>query len=120
MSQFGKFLVVGIFNTLLGYAVIFFLMYALGWGPFSSNVAGYAVGLTSSYFLNRFVTFNSAREKWPEMATFLAVFCIAYGANLVALKLLIDHGAHAGLSQLIAGVFYVAISYTANKFLVFR
>jgi len=120
VTQFGKFLAVGIFNTGLGYAVIFFSMYGLGWGPFSSNVIGYAVGLSSSYLLNRLVTFNSVRDKMPEMATFLAVFCLAYGANLIALKVLIDHGAHPGLSQLIAGAFYVAISYTANKFLVFR
>ena len=120
VSQFGKFVGVGIFNTALGYAVIFFLMYGLGWGPFSSNVMGYAIGLSCSYFLNRLVTFNSVREKLPEMATFLAVFCAAYGANLLVLKLLIDSGANPGLSQLVAGVFYIAISFTANKFLVFR
>ncbi|HXE97671.1 MAG TPA: GtrA family protein [Dongiaceae bacterium] len=120
MKQFGKFLAVGVVNTAIGYIVIFSCMYGLGWGPFLSNVAGYAVGLSVSYLLNRVFTFKSSRAKTPEAAAFLGIFCLAYGANLGILKLLIDNGQSAGSSQIIAGVIYTAVSYLANKFLVFR
>jgi len=84
MKQFGKFIVVGVVNTLLGYAVIFFCMYGLQLGAYISNVMGYAVGLCTSYFLNRIFTFRSSRPKRPEVLSFFVVFFVACGVNLGA------------------------------------
>jgi len=120
MKQFYKYLGVGAIMTVFGYGAIFFFMYILGWNPFISNIVGYAIAIICSYFLNRHFTYRSSGNVRPEALGFLGVFLIAYLANLFALKVLIDAGAHEAVGQLLAGVIYVAISYTANKYLVFK
>jgi putative flippase GtrA len=121
IGQFVRIVAVGIFNTLLGYAVIFACMYIARMIAEASNVAGYAVGLVASYLLNRSFTFGSRARVSGELLRFLAVFGIAYALNFVALLVLIHRlDVHAGLSQVLAGVVYVAASYLMNKFYVFK
>lgn len=121
MNQFSRFVLVGIFNTLLGYGVIFSCMYLANMSPETSNVAGYAVGLIASYLLNRSYTFKSKQSRPGEMIRFLIVFIVAYASNFAILIFLIHSiNLHAGLSQVLAGVVYVAASYLMNKYYVFK
>ncbi|WP_218510919.1 GtrA family protein [Variovorax sp. dw_308] len=119
MRQLLKFAVVGVVNTALGYAVIFACMYLAGLGPATSNVIGYAVGLIISYSLNRSFTFRSAAPPRREIVRFVAIFLLAYLANFLTLVLLIRHGVHEGLAQVLAGVVYFSLSFVLNKYYVF-
>lgn len=120
MKQLLRFAAVGVVNTALGYAVIFACMYLVGLGAVTSNVIGYAVGLIVSYLLNRSFTFRSAAPPRREIIRFVAIFLLAYLANLATLVLLIRHaGVHEGVAQLIAGVVYFALSFVLNKYYVF-
>lgn len=120
-NQFFRYLLVGIFNTAFGYAIIFGAMYLLVMSPMASNALGYSVVLLFSFVLSRTFTFKSTGRKISEMMRFLAVFAFAFGVNLIVLyvsiKFLLIHEA---VSQIIAGVVYVIISYLMNKFLVFQ
>ena len=121
MKQFFRFLTVGVFNTILGYGVIFACMYLAKMSPESSNVAGYSAGLVVSYILNRKYTFNSKQNQRKEIIRFLAVFVVAYASNFVILEILIYKiGMHEGMSQVLAGVAYVITSYIMNKYYVFK
>lgn len=121
MKQFFRFLTVGVFNTVLGYCVIFACMYLAKMSPEVSNVAGYAVGLIASYVLNRKYTFNSKQNRHNEIIRFLAVFVVAYASNYAVLILLIHRlGVHEGVSQILAGLIYVITSYVMNKHYVFN
>ena len=121
MRQFSRYLVVGVLNTLWGYFVIFAFMYGLRWSPEASNIMGYAIGLVTSYALNRRFTFRSADTTAPEFARFLATFFVAFAANFATLALLVRVlEVHAGLSQILAGVVYVGTSYLLNRHFVFR
>jgi putative flippase GtrA len=121
MKQFSRFLVVGVLNTLLGYCVIFALMYLAKLTPEISNIGGYAVGLATSYILNRNYTFNSKQSQRGEIVRFLSVFFIAYAANFLALLVLIHKvGLHDAISQIVAGLVYVVASYLMNKHYVFK
>jgi putative flippase GtrA len=121
MTRFARYVAVGVVNTLLGWAVIFGCMWGLGWSPEASNVAGYAVGLVISYALNRLYTFESNAPKAGEFGRFLAIFAIAYLANLAVLVLLVRGlGVHEGVSQVVAGVVYVVGSYLLNRSFTFR
>jgi putative flippase GtrA len=120
MNHFSRFLVVGVLNTLLGYGVIFACMYLAGMAPETSNVAGYAVGLVASYVLNKNYTFNSRKKSSREIGRFLAVFGVAYAANLVMLFLLIHQiGISKGSSQIYAAVIYMCVSFIMTKHYVF-
>jgi putative flippase GtrA len=120
MKQLLKFALVGVLNTGVGYAVIFGCMYVLGLGAVLSNVLGYAVGLVVSYSLNRSFTFRSSGARRAEMIRFVAIFLLAYLANLGVLVLLIRRFAwHEGLAQVVAGVVYFGLSFVLNKYYVF-
>jgi putative flippase GtrA len=120
-AQLSRFLAVGLLNTAVGYAVIFICMYWLGMAPESSNAAGYAFGLLVSFMLSRNFTFRSIGQPSGEALRFAVAFAAAYGVNLLVLVALIHSLAvHSGLSQLLAGAAYVAVSYLLNDRFVFR
>lgn len=115
-----RFASVGVLNTLIGYAVIFLCMYALHMGAVLSNVCGYAVGLVTSFLLNRTFTFRSTGAALPEAVRFLAIFLLAYLANLGILVLLTRYlHANEALSQVVAGVVYFCLSFVLSKYYVF-
>jgi len=121
MKQFAKYLLVGVLNTSLGYAIIFSCMYLLGLGPVISNAAGYGIGMAISYALNRDFTFERQVKGRVTAARFVLVSLLAYSANLGMLLALI-RGAymHEGIAQVLAGIVYVVTSFLVNKFYVFR
>ena len=111
----------GIFNTVFGYIVIFSLMYGARFDPILANVIGYSAGLSLSYFLNRFVTFQSKKNKSTEFFKFLIVYIIAFGLNLLTLYFLIKHNiVNAAYAQIISGIFYILASFILQKFFVFK
>ena len=112
---------VGVINTLVGYAVIYTCMLALGMGAVASNVAGYAVGLCCSFVLNRRLTFRSGGSARAEVLRFLATFLVAYAINLLILLLCIDRlGVPPVYAQVVAGVGYTAVFFVLSKWFVFR
>jgi putative flippase GtrA len=121
MNQFTRFLAVGVINTICGYAVIFACMYLAMMTPETSNAAGYAVGLVVSYVLNRNFTFKSKQSRCSEIIRFLSVFAVAYVTNFAVLLILIHKiNMHKGVSQILAGGFYIVVSFIMNKYYVFR
>lgn len=121
MKQLGRFLVVGVCNTALGYGIIFGLMYGINLTPETSNAAGYSICLIISYILNRKFTFKSKQTWRGELVKFLTVFIIAYAVNFVVLVALTRGiNLHSGISQIIAGAAYVMSSYFLNKLFVFK
>lgn len=121
MSQFIRFILVGIVNTGFGYGIIFTCMYLAELSPELSNVIGYMIALVASYFFHRGYTFRSKQKRKAEFIRFIFVFLVAYFANLATLIILVRVvDLHAGLSQVITGVVYVGVSYLLNKFYVFR
>lgn len=120
MKQFSRFVAVGVFNTILGYGVIFSCSYLAGMSPELSNAVGYTVGLILSYILNRNYTFSSRQSRRGEIIRFLSIFVFAYALNFIALLIMIyKFNMHEIASQIIAGLFYTIISYLMNKFYVF-
>jgi len=120
VGQLFRFVLVGVLNTAIGYAIIFSCMYLLGISPGLSNAAGYLVGLAISFTLNKVLTFKSKASSRAELGRFLGAFLVAYLANLGVLMACIRLGVHAGWSQVFAGVVYIGATFLLNKFLVFR
>jgi putative flippase GtrA len=120
-DQFSRYLLVGVFNTLYGWVIIFGAMYFLRMSPEASNVLGYSIGLLVSFALNRTFIFRSSGRPSGELARFFAVVAIAFGLNLVVLYVLVRILLiHEAVSQVLAGVVYVISSYAMNKKFVFQ
>lgn len=80
--QFSRFAAVGLLNAAVGYGAILIALY-LGLRDIPANMAGYAVGLVVSYFLNSRWTFGGRHgtSSWTPVR-YVLVFFLAYGANL--------------------------------------
>ncbi|MBN2353695.1 MAG: GtrA family protein [Spirochaetales bacterium] len=118
--QFGKFLLVGVANTAVGLGSILILINLLGFQYQIANIIGYALGLTCSFFLNKFFTFRSAFFRPAEIVKFLAAFAISYALQLLTLTLsheVIKIGSN--LSTLIGMAVYTMVNFLLNKFFTF-
>ncbi len=120
LARIARFVLVGIFNTALGYGFILVGLF-LGAGDYLANVIGFALGLPIAYFLHRGFTFRvSARASKAEASRYVIAFVIAYGVNLSV----IATGRALGyvdnpLVQLAAVCAYAAVSYVLSRLIVF-
>ena len=106
-----RFGTVGVVNTLLSIAVIFSLKAFAGAHDLPANAAGYAVGLTCSFALNRNWTFQHEGRLLPALARFLSVFAVAYLFNIAVVFALIGAGFNDYLAHLAGMPVYTVVFY---------
>lgn len=79
-----KFLLVGLFNTLIGCGTMFLLYNVGGCSYWLSSTANYVVGSIVSFFLNKYFTFQNYEKSVKQIFKFVVnvVVCylLAYGA----------------------------------------
>jgi putative flippase GtrA len=119
LAQFGRFSIAGVVNTSLGYAVIFGGL-ALGLSPYVSNLSGYLVGLTCSFFLTKTFVFAARGESGRQARRFLVAFAVAYLMNLGALHASLQAEVNGILAQLLAGALYLFSMFIFSRSWVFR
>lgn len=114
-----RFAMAGLLNTLVGIVITLSLDIGLGVEPALANAAGYAVGLSVSWFLQQRFVFRSkargliTRAKWA--ITIAAAFALNQ-AVLAAMPMLVD-------SDPVARTFSQLVSmgtYTVFQFVVLR
>jgi putative flippase GtrA len=118
--QFAKFVAVGVFNTAVGLTLIFAAKALLGWGDLAANATGYAIGLVTSFALNRNWTFSDRGRISPALLRFLGAFAAAYLANLATVFGLRDL-AHvdAYVAQAAGVIPYTTVFFLASRTFVF-
>lgn len=117
--QLSLFSFAGVINTAVGYAVIFSGL-ALGFSPYLSNLAGYALGLMCAFFLNKTVVFTVRGKSKQQAGRFLASFLVAYAANLAGLHAGLLAGFDTVLAQLMAGFVYLVVMFFLSRRWVFK
>jgi putative flippase GtrA len=119
--QLLRFLAVGVLNTAVGLGTIFALKAVAGWPDVPANIGGYVLGLMVSFVLNRRWTFAHRGDWRGALARFLAVFGVAYTANLVAFLALRDRlGVNPYAAHALAMVVYTAIFFVGSRSIAFR
>lgn len=114
-----KFSLVGALNTLVGFAVMFTLMF-LGVEPYLSNAACYTISFFLSFFLSKHFVFRvKTSKRRAEVIRFILAFACAFIINLFALKLFLHMTINPYISQLLAGIIYAAVSYVLSRKWVF-
>jgi putative flippase GtrA len=115
-----RFGLVGVLNTLAGLLVIYVLKYVFATPDVAANLVGYAVGLTTSYTLNRRWTFAFRGPHRGAISRFILVTIVAYGANLAlvcaALYLV---AVNSYVAQAVGVIPYALISYLGSRFFAF-
>lgn len=114
-----KYLLVGVLNTIVGFGIIFGLMF-LGISPEISNLSGYAVGIVFSYVMNKIFTFKSKKKSKAEFIKFILAMLLAYILNFITLKICLNLGINPYFSQIISGGIYTITGYILSRFWVFH
>ena len=119
-SQAFRFVTTGVLNTLVGFVVIWGLL-AFGVHDLVANAAGYAVGLSLSFILNRRWTFERTTvPDTSEMFLFGFAFAVAYGANLAVILLGSDLGvAGSPIIHLFGICVYTVTFFVLTKMVVY-
>ncbi|MNH93304.1 GtrA-like protein [compost metagenome] len=128
--SFARFLLVGLFNTLIGLGISFLLFNGLGLGYWMSTFLGNTIGAVVSYLLNKRFTFRSevsiSRSWWRFGLVILLCYGASYGASMLLAQacsawlpdinpVLLHNGA-----ILVGNGFYTISNYLGHKYFTFR
>lgn len=124
---FLKFVLVGVVNTIFGYAIMFAFYNLLGLSYWVSSACNYIFGSILSYVLNKHFTFQDKSRGLQTVLRFAvniaACYLIAYGAARPAVRWLL-RGCTQKLvdnaAMLTGSVIFVALNYLSQRFLTFK
>ena len=120
-TQFIKFGVVGVSNTLITAIVIWVLLKQLNTSDYLANIAGYIVGLINSFIWNRKWTFASKSSLKAQILKFILTFALSYLFQLGNLYLLLNYTSiDPFVCQLLSIVVYTVINFLMNKYFTFK
>jgi putative flippase GtrA len=120
-ASFGRFLTVGILNSIVGLLTIYFCMWVLSFRPIVANAIGYAIGLMLSFSLNKDWTFRYDGAVTPALARFALVVVTAYLANLATVYVATEVLAmNPYVAQAIGIIPYTLLSYIGSRFFAFH
>lgn len=119
-TQILRYGLVGLLNTSVGVAFIFFFMAVLHAGEVAANAAGYGAGFVVSYGLNRSWTFQHdgavGRSLWKYAIVVAASYVVNLGAMLLALR---GVGLDPFLSQAIGIGAYTVLVFLGSRHFCF-
>ena len=115
-----RFLLTGGINTAVGYGTFAFLIFT-GVHYLVANVISTSVGVTCSYILNKYFTFQKKEKSISEVFRFVSVYAASFVLWNVLLFVLVDK---MSLSPYWAGIlnliFTTLISWFGHKYYSFR
>lgn len=122
-----KFLIVGVFNTLVGCGTMFLLYNLAHWSYWVSSAANYIVGGIVSFFLNKYFTFGNKKWEWAQVWKFAlnvtVCYLLGYGlAKPIALRLLEGQAVRIqeNVAMLVGMCLYTGLNYLGQRFFAFR
>jgi len=119
--QLAKFCVVGASGYVINLAVFAALVYGAGVHYIVAATCSFLVAATNNYLWNRLWTFRGQRGHVVYQGMrFLVVSACAYGANVVALTLLVAAGLEEVVAQALAIILVTPLNFVGNKLWSFR
>lgn len=122
-----KFLIVGVFNTLVGCGTMFLLYNLAHCSYWVSSAANYIVGGIVSFFLNKYFTFENKKWEWAQVWKFAlnvtVCYLLGYGlAKPIALRLLEGQAVRVqeNVAMLVGMCLYTGLNYLGQRFFAFR
>lgn len=121
IGQSIRFALVGLFNTTIGLAAIYAVMYFGRTGPAIANAVGYAIGLVVSFLLNRLWTFKDSRPIRSVLQYYVLVAAFSYALNLaIVLTAVNGFEVNTYLAQLLGVFVYTGVMFFGCRWFVFR
>src|SRR5688572_25594878 len=121
-GRLSKFVVVGAWNTLVGY--LLFVAVALAAGDRLHHqlilAISFAISVVHAYAMQRWIVFRSANAVQAEFPRFVAVNLSALALNAILLEALVRAGVSLLLAQLAATFLTTLVSFVAHQAWSFR
>ena len=117
LMQLGKFLVVGLMNTIIGYSIFAFLT-VLDFGPSTALIFTYVIAVPINYLTTGKLVFYITNVR--SFLLFIMSYVAIYYINLFGLTLLIQIGVSQILAQALIVPFIAVLSFAIFKILVFK
>lgn len=129
--QFIKFGMVGILNTIVGTAVMFFAYNVLHFGCWLSSALNYIIGSILSYILNKRFTFESKKKSKKEIVRFVVNISVCYllayraaepfaGKMLSMFGLKIEKNILEQIAMLFGMCFFIILNFWGQKIFIFK
>ena len=125
-ATFLKFMLVGVVNTLVGTAVMFFCFNVLAWSYWISSAMNYIVGSIVSYLLNKRYTFQQKEHDWSTVWKFIVNVTICYGLAYGFAKPLVTWmlsgfttNIQGNVALLVGMILFVGLNYIGQRFWAF-
>ena len=116
-----RFGTVGLVNTAIGLLAIYAVIFFFNANPALANAIGYAIGLTVSFALNRFWTFDDNRSIAKVLPSYLLAAAVSYllaaaVSYLLNLSVVLLGTYHFGVGPYLVQLFGIGV-YTVSMFL---
>ena len=125
-ATFLRFILVGVINTLVGTAIMFFCFNVLTWSYWISSALNYIVGSIVSYLLNKRYTFQQKGHNWYTILKFIVnitiCYVLAYGfAKPLVIWMLsgVSTNIQGNVALVIGMVLFVGLNYIGQRFWAF-
>lgn len=119
-NKAAKFMLVGVFNTVISYLVFFVLFRGLNLVYFLASFFAYFAGLLNSYYWNLRWTFKE-KHSGKIMSRFLLVNFIALSTKLLLMYLMVGIlNINELTSELLAMILSIILNFLGNNFWTFR
>lgn len=121
-----KFLLVGVFNTIVGAGIMFLLYNLAGCSYWVSSASNYVVGSILSYFLNKYVTFQNKENSFRQIIKFviniLVCYGVAYGIAKPLVKMVLSTQSESlrdNVAMLVGMCLFTGLNYFGQRFFAF-
>ena len=125
-ATFLKFMLVGVINTLVGTAVMFFCFNVLAWSYWISSAMNYIVGSIVSYVLNKRYTFEHKGHDWSTVWKFIVNITICYGLAYGLAKPFVtwmlsgvSTNIQGNVALMVGMILFVGLNYIGQRFWAF-
>lgn len=125
---FWKFILVGVANTLFGYAVGFVCLNLLNLDLVISSAANYIFGSILSYFLNKYFTFGQKEKSIKYIIKFIVNILVCYGLSYFVIAKPVINMLMSGYDlklrnnviMLVGMCLFVGFNYIGQRFFAFK
>ena len=114
-----RYFIVGSINTLSGFILIFFFRLILHFDPYLSNALSFLCCHFTAFKMHKIYTFRASSSSAHAIFRFTLVIILAWLANITVLSLLISFGSDEYISQGLAMISYVLISFFLHRLFTF-
>lgn len=114
-----RYFIVGSINTLSGFILIFFFRLILHFDPYLSNALSFLCCHFTAFKMHKIYTFRASSSSEHAICRFTLVIILAWLANITVLSLLISFGSDEYISQGLAMISYVLISFFLHRLFTF-